>query len=94
MRLGPLLILAWCGFSLVTLIATFVLGFQRGRSGVALGFLMFLGSLLSGAFLLAWITAMESPTLVGSPMFIAEIIVGSAGVVLFILGTMVLGREP
>ena len=93
MRLGPLLILAWSGLSLVGLIATIVFAFRRGPRGAALGLLMLVGGLISGGLVLAWIGTMETPSFVGGALFVTEIIVGLAGLACFIAGAIVLGRD-
>ena len=93
MRLGPLLILAWSGLALVGLVAAIMFGFSRGARGAAFGVLMFLGGLLSGGLVLAWISAMEYPAFVGSALFIAEIVVGLIGKTCFVAGAVMLGRD-
>jgi len=93
MRLGPLLILAWSALSLVGLVAMIAFAFTRGMRGAAIGLLMFLGGLLSGALVLAWIGAVETPAFSGSALFFTEIIVGLAGLACFVVGAFVLGRD-
>lgn len=93
MRFGPLLILAWGVLVLAGLIVMVVFGRQRGFRGAAMGLLVLLGAILSGAMVLAWIGAVESPAFAGSPLFIAEVVVGLAGMAAFALGVAAIGRD-